>query len=94
MPDIHDYIVVGAGSAGCAVASRLADANAGTVALLEAGGHDFSPAITIPIGIASTVPKPGPFNYGFATEPQPALNGGAGSSRAAAGWAGVLPSTA
>ena len=75
MSDIHDYIVVGAGSAGCAVASRLADARVGTVALLEAGGHDFSPAITIPIGIASTVPKAGPFNYGYVTEPQPALNG-------------------
>ena len=75
MNEVYDYIVVGAGSAGCAVAGRLADAKAGSVALLETGGHDFSPAITIPIGLASTVPKPGPYNYGFPTEPQPGLNG-------------------
>jgi len=75
MNEVYDYIIVGAGSAGCAVAGRLADAGAGSVALLETGGHDFSPAITIPIGLAATVPKPGPYNYGFATEPQPGLNG-------------------
>ncbi|WP_231881483.1 alkyl sulfatase dimerization domain-containing protein [Cupriavidus necator] len=67
--------MIGAGSAGCAVAGRLADARAGTVAVLEAGGHDCRPAITVPIGFASTVPKPGPFNYGFTTEPQRALGG-------------------
>lgn len=75
MNDVYDYIIVGAGSAGCAVAGRLADAGAGSIALLETGGHDFSPAITTPIGLAATVPKPGPYNYGFATEPQPGLNG-------------------
>ncbi|HBO79161.1 MAG TPA: glucose-methanol-choline oxidoreductase, partial [Cupriavidus sp.] len=74
MNEVFDYIVVGAGSAGCAVAARLADAGTESVALLETGGHDFSPAITIPIGLAATVPKPGRYNYGFVTEPQPALN--------------------
>jgi choline dehydrogenase-like flavoprotein len=94
MQDQYDYIVIGAGSAGCAVAARLADSRAGSVALLEAGGHDFNRAITIPIGIASTVPKPGPFNYGYATEPQPALNGASATSRAAGAWVAVRRSTA
>jgi choline dehydrogenase-like flavoprotein len=75
MEDEYDYIVVGAGSAGCAVAGRLADSKVGTVALLETGGHDFERAITIPLGFASTVAKAGPFNYGYVTEPQPGLNG-------------------
>jgi choline dehydrogenase-like flavoprotein len=75
MRNEYDYIVVGAGSAGCAVAGRLADSNVGTIALLETGGHDFERAVTIPLGFASTVPKAGPLNYGYVTEPQPALNG-------------------
>ena len=70
-----DYIVVGAGSAGCAVAGRLADSGMESVALLEAGGHDHQPAVTIPMGFATTVFKPGPLNYAFKTEPQPALDG-------------------
>ncbi|MEM5429251.1 GMC family oxidoreductase [Cupriavidus oxalaticus] len=74
MRTTYDYIIIGAGSAGCAVAGRLADAGAGSVALVETGGHDHSKVVTTPIGIAAMVPKPGPFNYGFTTEPQPALN--------------------
>ena len=46
-----DFVVVGAGSAGCAVASRLSENPNIRVALIEAGPEDTSPAINIPMGI-------------------------------------------
>ncbi|MGH8432359.1 MAG: GMC family oxidoreductase N-terminal domain-containing protein, partial [Solimonas sp.] len=75
MKTTFDYLVVGGGSAGCAVAGRLADGGSESVALLEAGGHDQKQVITVPIGFAATVPKAGNFNYGYYSEPQAGLNG-------------------
>ena len=53
-----DYVVVGAGSAGCVVANRLSANNGATVALIEAGGADNSPWIHIPVGYFRTMGNP------------------------------------
>ena len=73
MPASHyDYVIVGAGAAGCAVAHRLsADPNT-SVLLLEAGGKDWSPLVHMPVGFTKLS---GPrYNWEFSTVPQPQLN--------------------
>lgn len=65
-----DYIVVGAGSAGCVLASRLTEDGSATVLLLEAGGRDTNPMIHIPVGYAKTLKDPG-VNWLYATEADP-----------------------
>src|SRR5271166_2451232 len=69
---MHDYIIVGAGSAGCALANRLSEDARITVLLLEAGPLDRSPFIRIP-ATASLLYK-STFDWAFETEPQPHLN--------------------
>ena len=71
-----DYIVVGAGPAGCAVAARLADAPAApTVALVETGPATPSWLCRVPLGIAALVPTRNRHNYAYQTEPQSHLDG-------------------
>jgi choline dehydrogenase len=69
-----DYVIVGAGSSGCVLASRLTEDPNVTVCLLEAGGWDTSVLIHAPAGYVAMVPTK--FNnYAYQTVAQPALNG-------------------
>lgn len=69
-----DYIVVGAGSAGCAVAARLSEDPANRVLLLEAGGKDSYPWIHIPVGYFKTMFHPR-YSWCYETEPEDSVNG-------------------
>ncbi|MFY2610332.1 GMC family oxidoreductase [Achromobacter ruhlandii] len=70
MSDAVDYIVVGAGSAGCVLANRLSANGQHSVCLLEAGPPDRSPWIHIPIGYGKTMFHK-VLNWGYYTEPDP-----------------------
>jgi choline dehydrogenase len=72
MPATYDYIVTGAGSAGCAIAARLSESGQYRVLLLEAGPPDKNPWIHIPLGYAKTYVDPS-VNWKFETEPQPQM---------------------
>ncbi|BBH46546.1 GMC family oxidoreductase [Pseudomonas sp. KU43P] len=69
-----DYIVIGGGSAGCVIASRLSEDPAISVCLIEAGGSDKSVLIHAPVGVVAMLPTR-INNWAFQTEPQPGLNG-------------------
>jgi choline dehydrogenase len=69
-----DYVIVGAGSAGCVLANRLSADGRHTVLLLEAGPRDSYPWIHVPIGYAKTMFHP-IVNWRFYTEPEPTMNG-------------------
>ena len=76
MADAFDYVVVGGGPAGCAVAARLAEARPDlTVALIERGPAKSGVLSDVPLGIAATVGRKSARNYGYRTVPQAGLNG-------------------
>ena len=70
-----DYIIVGAGSAGCVVAGRLSEGAPGArILVLEAGGSDFDPLIHVPLGIG-VMHERRSHDWGYDTEPEPGLGG-------------------
>lgn len=72
MANEYDYVIVGAGAAGCVVANRLSEDPDVRVLLLEAGGSDWNPLIHMPVGFTKlTTPD---VNWGFSTAPQPEMN--------------------
>lgn len=73
-PDRVDYVIVGAGSAGCVLAARLTETPGVTVALIEAGGADTNPWIRVPLGFGKLVRNPSVL-WDYRTEPEPALGG-------------------
>lgn len=74
MSETYDYIVVGGGSGGCAVAARLTEDPNISVCLLESGSADTSPFIHIPFGTVALLPGKH-CNWAFETVPQKGLNG-------------------
>jgi choline dehydrogenase len=70
----YDYVIVGAGSAGCVLANRLSEAGKAQVLLLEAGGSDSHPLLAMPLGFLAAARSPA-LDWGYATEPEPHMNG-------------------
>ena len=69
-----EYVIVGAGSAGCVLANRLSKDPKNSVILLEAGGRDLNPWIHIPVGYFKTIHNPN-VDWCYKTEADPGLNG-------------------
>src|SRR5262247_1744673 len=67
-----DYVIVGAGSAGCALANRLSEDGASRVLLVEAGGRDSSINFKVPLMVVNLLKDPN-VTWPFVTEPQSAL---------------------
>ena len=74
MADRYDYVIVGAGSAGCVLANRLSENPDHKVCLLEAGPPDWNPFIHIPAGFVKTLKDPS-VNWLFETQPSWGTNG-------------------
>jgi 4-pyridoxate dehydrogenase len=73
VPKGYDFIIVGAGSAGCVLANRLSEDGGASVLLLEAGPPDRNPLISIPLGMGK-MHEHRMYDWGYETEPEPNLN--------------------
>ncbi|MEE7545855.1 NAD(P)-binding protein, partial [Xanthomonas sp. Kuri4-1] len=71
---MYDYVIVGAGSAGCVLAHRLSADPGCRVLLVEAGARDWHPLIHMPAGLGRLVHN-ARINWNYSTEPEPALEG-------------------
>ncbi len=83
-----DYVIVGAGSAGCVLATRLSEDPNVTVALLEAGGHNDTLLVNMPAGASQLFNNKNPMNWAFETVPQPELGGRRLFQPRGRGWGG------
>lgn len=73
--DTFDYLVIGAGSAGCPVAARLTEDPKVRVCVLEAGGPNRSTLVDMPAAVVTVMPREGKYNWALESEPNPQMNG-------------------